>query len=77
MEEYKSEAMSMLSMVDATAIPVVVRLRRMLDSLPPHQLADVFTIVVKATHAEKVAVLNALELEQRYTFKHFFLPRWH
>ena len=69
MDEYNREAISLLDLLSpssSSSVSVVVsRLRRMAESLPAHALADVFTTVVKAGHGEKVAVLNAVDRENR------------
>ena len=40
--------------------------QKMFESAPSHQLADIISAIVNATFKEKLDVLNAVDLKDRY-----------
>ncbi|XP_075226367.1 lon protease homolog 2, peroxisomal-like [Lycorma delicatula] len=62
--DFKSAFMKLLNMLDPS--PMVIKLRRMVEMMPAHALADLCTSVVSATYTEKLDVLNALDLTERF-----------
>ncbi len=68
MSELKAESFGLLSLIENTSnVPLVVsRLRKAVEGLPEHQLADLLASTVKASFAEKLAVLEAIDLKDRW-----------
>ncbi|ELU05883.1 hypothetical protein CAPTEDRAFT_206144 [Capitella teleta] len=64
-EEFREHASRLVNLLDIS-IPVVGKLKRMLDSLPTEHLPDVAVSIVKASYAEKIQVLDALDLAERF-----------
>lgn len=64
-ESVRGEAAKLLEMLDVST-PTVKRLKRMLSSVPGHQLADVCASLVKASYAEKLQMLETLDLTERF-----------
>ncbi|XP_076846955.1 lon protease homolog 2, peroxisomal isoform X2 [Brachyhypopomus gauderio] len=48
------------------SVPVVAKLRRLLDSLPRETLPDVLAAMIRTSNTEKLQVLNAVDLEERF-----------
>lgn len=46
--------------------PSTVKLKRLLDSLPDHNLPDLFSSILRASFEEKLEVLDAVELSERF-----------
>ena len=44
--------------------------QKMFESAPSHQLADIISAIVNATFKEKLDVLNAVDLKDRYSYIH-------
>ncbi len=61
---FREQANSLVDLLDV-AVPVVAKLKRLLESLPTPRLLDIFASIVKATYNEKLQVLDAVDLEQR------------
>lgn len=64
-ENFREQAAKLVDMLD-TSIPVVARLKKMLDSLPSQHLPDICSTIVKASYAEKIQVLDAVDLTERF-----------
>ncbi|KAK7114032.1 lon protease homolog 2, peroxisomal-like [Littorina saxatilis] len=64
-ENFREQAAKLVDMLD-TSIPVVARLKKLLASLPSEHLPDICSTMVKASYAEKLQVLDAVDLTQRF-----------
>uniref|UniRef100_A0A8C4EQ35 Lon protease homolog 2, peroxisomal n=1 Tax=Dicentrarchus labrax TaxID=13489 RepID=A0A8C4EQ35_DICLA len=56
---------SLLGMLDMS-VPVVAKFRRLLDSLPRETLPDVVASMIRTSNKEKLQVLDAVSLEERF-----------
>jgi len=65
MEQFREQAARLIDMLDL-AVPAVVRLKRLLNSLPIHPLPDVCAAIVRASHAERLEILDAVDLTERF-----------
>lgn len=65
MEQFREQAARLIDMLDL-AVPAVVRLKRLLNSLPIHSLPDVCAAIVRASHAERLQVLDSVDLTERF-----------
>lgn len=61
---FRVEASKLLGMLDVPNA-TVARLKRMLDTLPAHHLADLCASLVNASFLEKLQVLDAVDLSER------------
>ncbi|KAK1887276.1 Lon protease like 2 peroxisomal [Dissostichus eleginoides] len=59
---YQAALLGMLDM----SVPVVAKFRRLLDSLPRETLPDVVASMIRTSNKEKLQVLDALSLEERF-----------
>ncbi|KAJ8302523.1 hypothetical protein KUTeg_018919 [Tegillarca granosa] len=64
-ENFREQAAKLVDMLDIS-IPVVAKLKNMLESLPSQHLPDVCSSIVKASYAEKIQVLDAVDLTERF-----------
>ncbi|ESO82781.1 hypothetical protein LOTGIDRAFT_109034 [Lottia gigantea] len=64
-EHFREQASKLVEMLDVS-IPVVAKLKRMLESLPSQHLPDVCAAIVKASYTEKLQVLDAIDLTDRF-----------
>ncbi|XP_074824750.1 lon protease homolog 2, peroxisomal isoform X3 [Natator depressus] len=48
------------------SVPAVAKLRHLLDSLPREALPDVLTSIIRTTNQEKLQILDAVSLEERF-----------
>ncbi|XP_064599165.1 LOW QUALITY PROTEIN: lon protease homolog 2, peroxisomal-like [Liolophura sinensis] len=64
-ENFREQAAKLVEMLDIS-IPVVAKLKRMLENLPSEHLPDLCAAIVKASFTEKVQVLDALDLTERF-----------
>ncbi|XP_013394100.1 lon protease homolog 2, peroxisomal [Lingula anatina] len=64
-QDFRDQAAKLVTMLDIS-IPIVAKLRRMLDNLPSHHLPDICASIVKASYSEKVQVLDAVDLTERF-----------
>jgi len=64
-QTFRKKAINLLELLDLS-IPSVAKLRRMLESVPSHQLADIMASIVNATFNEKLDILNAVDLKIRF-----------
>jgi ATP-dependent Lon protease len=65
MEQFREQAARLIDMLDL-AVPAVVRLKRLLNSLPIHSLPDVCAAIVRASHSERLEILDAVDLSDRF-----------
>ncbi|XP_077997678.1 lon protease homolog 2, peroxisomal-like [Glandiceps talaboti] len=64
-DNFKEQANKLIDMLDIT-VPIVAKLKKMLDSLPTQNLPDIFASIVKATSNEKLQILDAVDLNERF-----------
>ncbi|XP_059164397.1 lon protease homolog 2, peroxisomal-like [Physella acuta] len=64
-ENFREHAAKLVDMLD-TSIPVVAKLKKMLDSVPSQHLPDICSTIVKASFSEKIQVLDAIDLAERF-----------
>ncbi|KAI9537951.1 Lon protease-like protein 2 [Dissostichus eleginoides] len=63
--KFYQAAVQLLGMLDMS-VPVVAKFRRLLDSLPRETLPDVVASMIRTSNKEKLQVLDALSLEERF-----------
>ncbi|XP_029289974.1 LOW QUALITY PROTEIN: lon protease homolog 2, peroxisomal [Cottoperca gobio] len=63
--KFYQAAVQLLGMLDMS-VPVVAKFRRLLDSLPRETLPDVVASMIRTSNMEKLQVLDALTLEERF-----------
>ncbi|XP_031730243.1 lon protease homolog 2, peroxisomal isoform X1 [Anarrhichthys ocellatus] len=63
--KFYQAAIQLLGMLDMS-VPVVAKFRRLLDSLPRETLPDVVASMIRTSNKEKLQVLDALTLEERF-----------
>lgn len=64
-ENFRLHANQLLEMLDVT-VPVVGKLKKVMDKLPITRLPDIFASIVKASYDEKLEVLDAIDIEERF-----------
>ncbi|KAL5022013.1 hypothetical protein ScPMuIL_001168 [Solemya velum] len=64
-ENFREQAAKLVDMLDIS-IPVVAKLKKMLENLPSQHLPDVCSAIVKASYTEKIQVLDAIDLTERF-----------
>ncbi|XP_035013172.2 lon protease homolog 2, peroxisomal [Hippoglossus stenolepis] len=64
-EKFYQTAVQLLGMLDMS-VPVVAKFRRLLDSLPRETLPDVVASMIRTSNKEKLQVLDAVSLEDRF-----------
>lgn len=64
-QRFYQAAVQLVGMLDMS-VPVVAKLRRMLDSLPRETLPDVLASMIRTSNKEKLQVLDAVDLEERF-----------
>uniref|UniRef100_A0A4W5PC60 Lon protease homolog 2, peroxisomal n=1 Tax=Hucho hucho TaxID=62062 RepID=A0A4W5PC60_9TELE len=64
-QRFYQAAVQLVGMLDMS-VPVVAKLRRLLDSLPRETLPDVLTSMIHTSNKEKLQVLDAVSLEERF-----------
>lgn len=65
MDQFREQATKLIDMLDLS-VPSIVRLKRVLVSLPVQSLPDVCAAIVRASHAERLQVLDAVDLGERF-----------
>uniref|UniRef100_A0A8C9Y2F7 Lon protease homolog 2, peroxisomal n=1 Tax=Sander lucioperca TaxID=283035 RepID=A0A8C9Y2F7_SANLU len=63
--KFYQAAVQLLGMLDMS-VPVVAKFRRLLDSLPREALPDVLASMIRTSNKEKLQVLDAVTLEERF-----------
>uniref|UniRef100_A0A8C1IZM9 Lon protease homolog 2, peroxisomal n=1 Tax=Cyprinus carpio TaxID=7962 RepID=A0A8C1IZM9_CYPCA len=64
-QRFYQAAVQLVGMLDMS-VPVVAKLRRLLDSLPKETLPDVLASMIRTSNKEKLQVLDAVDLEERF-----------
>ncbi len=64
-KDFRSSANELLELFDLTH-PSTVKLKRLLHTVPDHTLPDLFTSILRASFEEKLEVLDAVELSDRF-----------
>uniref|UniRef100_A0A665V1Z0 Lon protease homolog 2, peroxisomal n=1 Tax=Echeneis naucrates TaxID=173247 RepID=A0A665V1Z0_ECHNA len=64
-KKFYQASLQLLGMLDVS-IPVVAKFRRLLDSLPRETLPDVVASMIHTSNKEKLQVLDAVSLEERF-----------
>ncbi|KAM7002834.1 lon protease homolog 2, peroxisomal [Tautogolabrus adspersus] len=64
-QKFYHAAVQLLGMLDMS-VPVVAKFRRLLDSLPRETLPDVVASMIRTSNKEKLQVLEAVSLEERF-----------
>ncbi|XP_055011713.1 lon protease homolog 2, peroxisomal [Boleophthalmus pectinirostris] len=64
-QKFHQAAIQLLGMLDVS-VPVVAKFRRLLDSLPKETLPDVVASMIRTSNKEKLQVLDAVSLEERF-----------
>uniref|UniRef100_A0A1A7X6F4 Lon peptidase 2, peroxisomal n=1 Tax=Iconisemion striatum TaxID=60296 RepID=A0A1A7X6F4_9TELE len=64
-QKFYQAAVQLLGMLDMS-VPVVAKFRRLLDSLPRETLPDVVASMIRTSNQEKLQVLDAIGLEERF-----------
>ncbi|XP_048372026.1 lon protease homolog 2, peroxisomal [Sphaerodactylus townsendi] len=57
--------MKLVEMLDVS-VPAVAKLRRLLDNLPREALPDILTSIIRTSNQEKLQILDAVGLEERF-----------
>ncbi|XP_015912561.1 lon protease homolog 2, peroxisomal isoform X2 [Parasteatoda tepidariorum] len=65
MEQFREQANKLIDMLDLS-IPAVLRLKRLLHSLPSESLPDVCAAIVRASFNERLQILDAVDLAERF-----------
>ncbi|KAJ7998197.1 hypothetical protein DPEC_G00220090 [Dallia pectoralis] len=64
-ERFYQAAVQLVGMLDIS-VPVVAKLKRLLESLPRETLPDVLASMIQTSNKEKLQVLDAVSLEERF-----------
>lgn len=64
-QRFYQAALQLVGMLDMS-VPVVAKLRRLLDSLPRETLPDILASMIRTSNKEKLQVLDAVDLEERF-----------
>ncbi|XP_056907478.1 lon protease homolog 2, peroxisomal isoform X2 [Takifugu flavidus] len=64
-DKFYQAAAQLVDMLDMS-VPVVSKLKRLLDTLPRETLPDVVASMIRASNKEKLQVLDAVDLEERF-----------
>uniref|UniRef100_A0A8C9WF07 Lon protease homolog 2, peroxisomal n=1 Tax=Scleropages formosus TaxID=113540 RepID=A0A8C9WF07_SCLFO len=64
-QRFYEVALQLVGMLDIS-VPVVAKLRRLLDSLPREALPDVLTSMIHVSNKEKLEILDAVSLAERF-----------
>ncbi|XP_067406663.1 lon protease homolog 2, peroxisomal [Emydura macquarii macquarii] len=64
-EQFYKYAVQLVEMLDMS-VPAVAKLRRLLDNLPREALPDILTSIIRTTNQEKLRILDAVSLEERF-----------
>ncbi|XP_008820848.1 lon protease homolog 2, peroxisomal [Nannospalax galili] len=64
-EQFYRYAVQLVEMLDMS-VPAVAKLRRLLDSLPREALPDILTSIIRTSNKEKLQILDAVSLEERF-----------
>lgn len=64
-QEFYKYAVQLVEMLDMS-VPVVAKLRQLLDSLPKDTLPDIVASIIRTSANEKLQILDAVGLEERF-----------
>ncbi|XP_051884543.1 lon protease homolog 2, peroxisomal [Pristis pectinata] len=64
-QEFYKYAVQLVEMLDMS-VPVVAKLRHLLDSLPKETLPDILASIIRTSANEKLQILDAVGLEERF-----------
>eukprot|EP00079_Xenopus_tropicalis_P034863 XP_017948634.1 PREDICTED: lon protease homolog 2, peroxisomal [Xenopus tropicalis] len=64
-EQFYKYAVQLVDMLD-NSVPAVAKLKRLLNNLPRELLPDVLTSIIRTTNEEKLQILDAVSLEERF-----------
>ncbi|KAK2506304.1 hypothetical protein MC885_012680 [Smutsia gigantea] len=64
-EQCYKYAVQLVEMLDMS-VPAVAKLRHLLDSLPREALPDTLTSIIRTSNKEKLQILDAVSLEERF-----------
>ncbi|XP_073515779.1 lon protease homolog 2, peroxisomal [Phyllobates terribilis] len=64
-EQFYKYAVQLVEMLDGS-VPAVAKLKRLLNNLPKEFLPDVLTSIIRTSNEEKLQILDAVELEERF-----------
>lgn len=64
-EQLYKYAVQLVEMLDMS-VPAVAKLRRLLDNLPREALPDILTSIIRTSNQEKLQILDAVGLEERF-----------
>ncbi|KAM4721296.1 lon protease homolog 2, peroxisomal [Rhinophrynus dorsalis] len=64
-EQFYNYAVQLVDMLD-NSVPAVAKLKRLLSNLPRELLPDVLTSIIRTTNEEKLQILDAVSLEERF-----------
>ncbi|NXP56251.1 LONP2 protease, partial [Heliornis fulica] len=64
-EQFYKYAVQLVEMLDVS-VPAVAKLRRLLDNLPREFLPDILTSIIRTSNQEKLQILDAVSLEERF-----------
>ncbi|XP_049642020.1 lon protease homolog 2, peroxisomal [Suncus etruscus] len=64
-EQFYKYAVQLVEMLDMS-VPAVAKLRRLLDNLPREALPDILTSIIRTSNKEKLQILDAVSLEERF-----------
>ncbi|XP_071824605.1 lon protease homolog 2, peroxisomal-like [Apostichopus japonicus] len=64
-ETFRLHANQLLEMLDVS-VPIVGKLKKVMEKLPLTRLPDIFASIVKASYDEKLQVLDAVDIEERF-----------
>ena len=66
MADFKEKSLALLDMIDGSSMPFIEKLKKTLKSMPPHELADIMASIIQSSFQEKIDILNAVGLEERF-----------
>ncbi|XP_077165985.1 lon protease homolog 2, peroxisomal [Paroedura picta] len=64
-EQFYKYSVQLVEMLDMS-VPAVAKLRRLLDNLPREALPDILTSIIRTSNQEKLQILDAVGLEERF-----------
>ncbi|NXL29496.1 LONP2 protease, partial [Glaucidium brasilianum] len=64
-EQFYKYAVQLVEMLDMS-VPAVAKLRHLLDNLPREALPDILTSIIRTSNQEKLQILDAVRLEERF-----------
>uniref|UniRef100_A0A8C5R1I7 Lon protease homolog 2, peroxisomal n=1 Tax=Leptobrachium leishanense TaxID=445787 RepID=A0A8C5R1I7_9ANUR len=64
-EEFYKHAVQLLDLLD-NSVPAVAKLKRLLNNLPRELLPDVLSSIIRTSNQEKLQILDAVSLEERF-----------